>query len=136
MGSWRRDSTDAAVIRQLVDDAAMVDGVSALSGHVLDAVTRGSADLVTPACAPYPINQPGGAYGDSMGGAIIAGGISAALLHRERTGEALVVDASLLHMCAWATSFSIAMSGAFGVERKLPDSFLGLLLAPLRRGPR
>jgi mycothiol synthase len=47
VGSWRRDSTDAAMIGQLVDHAAIVDGVSALSGHVLDAVTHGAADLVT-----------------------------------------------------------------------------------------
>jgi len=33
-------------------------------------------------------------------------------------------------------SYSGATSHAFGVERKLPDGFLGLLLEPLRRGDR
>jgi sterol desaturase/sphingolipid hydroxylase (fatty acid hydroxylase superfamily) len=33
-------------------------------------------------------------------------------------------------------SYSGATSRAFGVERKLPDGFLGLLLEPLRRGDR
>ena len=40
--------------------------------------------------------SPGPRYGDSIGAMTIAGGIAAALLHRERTGEAHVVDVSLL----------------------------------------
>ena len=32
------------------------------------------------------------AFGDSIGGMYIAGGISAALLHRERTGEAVELE--------------------------------------------
>jgi crotonobetainyl-CoA:carnitine CoA-transferase CaiB-like acyl-CoA transferase len=54
--------------------------------------------------------QPGPAYGDSMGGMTIAGGISAALLKRERTGEPSVVDVSLLSTGAWAMSAGIALS--------------------------
>ena len=77
----------------------------------------GSADTSTPMGAEYPVGQPGGAYGDVLGGMTIAGGISAALLHRERTGEALIVDCSLLGMGAWATGFSIAAAAAFGLER-------------------
>jgi crotonobetainyl-CoA:carnitine CoA-transferase CaiB-like acyl-CoA transferase len=77
----------------------------------------GSADIATPDEVDYPINQPGGAYGDSLGGLVIAGGISAALLHRERTGQAKVVDCSLLAMGTWATSFTIAGAAAFGLER-------------------
>ena len=37
----------------------------------------------------------------------IAGGISAALLHRERTGEALEVDVSLLSTAWWAAGASM-----------------------------
>jgi crotonobetainyl-CoA:carnitine CoA-transferase CaiB-like acyl-CoA transferase len=77
----------------------------------------GSADIVTPPDAEYPMNQPGGAYGDTLGGLAIAGGIAAALLQRERTGEAAVIDCSLLAMGAWATSFTIAGAAAFGLER-------------------
>ena len=76
----------------------------------------GSMDIATPAGSPYPVNQPGGAYGDTMGGGTIAGGIAAALFHRERTGEAVTVDCSLLGMGAWATGFSLAMCAAFGLE--------------------
>ena len=56
----------------------------------------GVAHSVTPSDLPQPLNQPGPAFGDSIGAMTIAGGISAALLHRERTGEAKVVDVSLL----------------------------------------
>ena len=48
----------------------------------------GVAHSVTPSDLPQPLNQPGPAFGDSIGAMTIAGGISAALLHRERTGEA------------------------------------------------
>ena len=77
----------------------------------------GSSDTATGADAAYPVGQPGGAYGDVIGGLTIAGGICAALLHRDRTGEALIVDSSLLAMGAWATGFSVAASCVFGIER-------------------
>ncbi|MGH3561920.1 MAG: CaiB/BaiF CoA transferase family protein [Mycobacterium sp.] len=47
------------------------------------------------------------AFGDSIGGMNIAGGIAAALLHRERTGEALEVDVSLLSTAWWAAGASV-----------------------------
>ena len=40
-------------------------------------------------------------HGDGMAGLAFAGGICAALLHRERTGEATVVDASLMGSAVW-----------------------------------
>ncbi|MCH8131182.1 MAG: CoA transferase [Myxococcales bacterium] len=49
-----------------------------------------------------PGMQPGPGYGDSIGGMTIAGGISAALFARERTGEPSVVDISLLSTGLWA----------------------------------
>jgi len=54
--------------------------------------------------------QAGPAYGDSLGGMTIAGGIAAALFQRERTGEAAVIDVSLLNMGMWAMSSAIALS--------------------------
>jgi len=60
--------------------------------------------------------QPGPAYGDSMGGMTIAGGIAAALFRRERTGEPSVVDVSLLATGAWAMSAAIALS----LQMKMP----------------
>jgi crotonobetainyl-CoA:carnitine CoA-transferase CaiB-like acyl-CoA transferase len=70
----------------------------------------GSAASVSPAELPGVLPQPGPAYGDSMGGMTIAGGIAAALLKRERTGEPSVVDVSLLSTGAWAMSAGIALS--------------------------
>lgn len=67
----------------------------------------GSAVLVTPKELEGPLTQPGPAYGDTIGGMNIAGGIAAALFHRERTGEATEVDVSLLSSGIWATACSI-----------------------------
>jgi crotonobetainyl-CoA:carnitine CoA-transferase CaiB-like acyl-CoA transferase len=56
------------------------------------------------------LGMPGPAYGDSIGGMTIAGGISAALYARERTGEPSVVDVSLLSVGAWANGLAIDLS--------------------------
>jgi crotonobetainyl-CoA:carnitine CoA-transferase CaiB-like acyl-CoA transferase len=77
----------------------------------------GAADTVSPDQLGYPVTQPGAAFGDVIGGLTLAGGISAALLHRERTGEALTVDGSLLSTGAWAMGASLAAAAAFGIER-------------------
>src|SRR5579883_1012289 len=49
--------------------------------------------------ARWPTGMVG--HGDGMSGMTLAGGICAALLHRERTGHAPVVDASLLGTAVW-----------------------------------
>jgi crotonobetainyl-CoA:carnitine CoA-transferase CaiB-like acyl-CoA transferase len=59
-------------------------------------------------------------FGDTIGGMSIAGGIAAALLHRERTGHATEVDVSLLSTAWWA-------AGA-GLD-------LGIETGQLTRGP-
>ena len=56
----------------------------------------GTAATITPAGMPGMIAPPGPAYGDTISGTNLAGGIAAALLKRERTGEPSVVDVSLL----------------------------------------
>ena len=76
------------------------------------------ADIVT-ADGEWPVGPPGPAFGDMLGGMVIAGGICAALFHRERTGEALVVDNSLLSTALWATSGTLLSAGMFGIS-KLP----------------
>ncbi len=65
--------------------------------------------------------QPGPGYGDSLGGMTIAGGVAAALLHRERTGEATVVDVSLLATGMWAGGAAIALSLVQGRPWGVPD---------------
>jgi crotonobetainyl-CoA:carnitine CoA-transferase CaiB-like acyl-CoA transferase len=47
------------------------------------------------------------AFGDSIGAMNVAGGISAALYHREKTGEASEVDISLLSSAWWASGANI-----------------------------
>ncbi|MBK7948493.1 MAG: CoA transferase [Deltaproteobacteria bacterium] len=74
----------------------------------------GSAFGATPPGAPRPSPMPGGSYGDSLAGLTLAGGISAALFARERTGTAPVVDLSLLGMGMWAMGMAIAGSLAQG----------------------
>jgi crotonobetainyl-CoA:carnitine CoA-transferase CaiB-like acyl-CoA transferase len=67
----------------------------------------GSGWGATPVGSPRMIQLPAGAYGDSMGGAIMAGGIAAALFARDRTGEPSVLDVSLMSVGAWAMALSV-----------------------------
>ena len=66
-----------------------------------------SATLVTPKALGGPLTQPGPAYGDTIGGMNLAGGVAAALFHRERTGHATEVDVSLLSSGVWAAACAI-----------------------------
>jgi len=79
-----------------------------------------SAASATPPGMPFIVPQPGPAYGDSMGGMTIAGGIAGALLKRERSGEPSVVDVSLLGLGAWAMGAATALSLQTGKPWSLP----------------
>ncbi|GAB4908321.1 CoA transferase [Mycobacterium avium subsp. hominissuis] len=70
----------------------------------------GSALGTTPVDYDGLCVMPAGAYGDSLGGMTIAGGIAAALFARERTGETSVVDVSLLGVGAWANALSVGFA--------------------------
>jgi crotonobetainyl-CoA:carnitine CoA-transferase CaiB-like acyl-CoA transferase len=70
----------------------------------------GVASALQGADQELPPGPPSPAYGDSIGAMTIAGGIAAALLHRERTGEAHIVDVSLLGTGMWALSGAVALS--------------------------
>jgi len=61
---------------------------------------------------PYGPTQPP-AFGDLPGGQTLAGAVAAALLHRERTGQASVVDVSLLAFGMWVNSPDIVQSKLF-----------------------
>jgi crotonobetainyl-CoA:carnitine CoA-transferase CaiB-like acyl-CoA transferase len=67
-----------------------------------------SAWSATPPDSPRIINQPAGAYGDSIGGMTIAGGIAGALFWRERTGETSVVDVSLMSVGTWMMGLNVS----------------------------
>ena len=68
--------------------------------------TRPEYDLV--------VNPPAPGFGDSIGAMTIAGGIMGALFHRERTGEATIVDVSLLGTGLWAMGQAVALVAADG----------------------
>src|SRR5271165_5465904 len=73
----------------------------------------GVGSALMPADARYPIGgRP--AFGDLAGGMAIAGGIAAALGQRANSGEAPIVDVSLLGLAMWQLSPDIVASGLYG----------------------
>lgn len=68
----------------------------------------GVGHAMTPPELEGPLSQGIMAFGDSIGGMFIAGGISAALFNRERTGEGVELDVSLLSSAWWASGANIA----------------------------
>jgi crotonobetainyl-CoA:carnitine CoA-transferase CaiB-like acyl-CoA transferase len=80
----------------------------------------GISHALTPPGAPGPIMQRA-AFGDSTGGALLAGGIAAALFKRERTGEAPLVDLSLLGSAMWLMAPDIIATKLLGVDLPAGD---------------
>ncbi len=77
--------------------------------------SRGSvAHMLTEPGKP-PIMQRA-AFGDTIGATFIAGGIAAALYHREKTGEGSVVDVSLLGTAVWLMAPDILAALLLGHE--------------------
>jgi crotonobetainyl-CoA:carnitine CoA-transferase CaiB-like acyl-CoA transferase len=70
----------------------------------------GTAATITPPETEGMIGPPGPAYGDTISGTNLAGGIAAALLKRERTGEPSVVDVSLLGSGLWSLGHTVALT--------------------------
>jgi crotonobetainyl-CoA:carnitine CoA-transferase CaiB-like acyl-CoA transferase len=79
---------------------------------VASGAERPEYDLV-----PLP---PAPGFGDSIGAMTIAGGIMGALFHRERTGEATIVDVSLLGVGLWAMGQALALSLVLDTPWKPP----------------
>ena len=73
---------------------------------------------LTPEELDGPLAQGIPAFGDSTGGMNIAGGISAALFHRERTGKAAELDVSLLSTAWWSAGTAIDMQLEAGVAKR------------------
>jgi len=84
----------------------------------------GVADRLTPPGAPLVQQRP--AFGDFTGGMFLAGGIAGALFHRERSGEGIEVDVSLLGNAAWIMAPDIVAAMTYGFE--LPQS--GMMGSP------
>ena len=89
-------------------------GYDALSWWYRGSLGQTAMDL---SGAEWPAHMVG--HGDGMSGMAFAGGICAALLHRERTGEAKLVDASLLGTAVWFNG----------------PALLGAQVAPIERHP-
>ena len=75
----------------------------------------GIAHSMTPPELEGPLTQGIPAFGDSIGGMFIAGGISAALFNRERTGEGCELDVSLLSTAWWASGALVSQGMEKGV---------------------
>jgi crotonobetainyl-CoA:carnitine CoA-transferase CaiB-like acyl-CoA transferase len=83
--------------------------------------TRGGIGYaLTPEELPGVMSQGIPAFGDTIGGTFIAGGIAGALFHRERTGKAAEVDVSLMSAAAWAYASSMAMNMEYGFQIRSP----------------
>lgn len=79
--------------------------------------SRGGVGYVSAdAEADYPPPMPGAAFGDLQSGLYAAGGVAAALLGRERTGESQVVDVSLLGAAVWGTGPHIAATSCYDID--------------------
>jgi crotonobetainyl-CoA:carnitine CoA-transferase CaiB-like acyl-CoA transferase len=76
-----------------------------------------AASLMMPEDSEPPFQRA--AFGDGIGGMTIAGGIAAALFHRERTGEPQLVDVSLLGAAMWVMSPDIVAAKLLD-QPKLP----------------
>ena len=90
----------------------------------------GVASAVTPDGSPHVLQQPTGAFGDSISGAILAGGIAAALAQRATTGKVSVVDSSLLGTVMWVMQTGIVGATVAGVN-ELPKLSRDLVPNPL-----
>ncbi len=92
----------------------------------------GTARTITPPDMPGMIGPPGPAYGDTISGTNLAGGIAAALLKRERTGEPSVVDVSLLGSGLWSMGHTVALTNHLGERMEaFPPGVHGSPINPL-----
>lgn len=89
----------------------------------------GVAYTLTPFGTDTPAVQ-GPGFGDLQGGATLAGGVCAALFHRERTGEPTIVDSSLLAQAMWSIAPSISAADFFDIDG-IPGAPPGLAINPL-----
>ena len=74
----------------------------------------GRGSLADSAAKAANVDIPPGliGHGDGMSGHTLAGGVCAALFHRERTGYAPVVDGSLMGTAIWFNGLAINAAGA------------------------
>ncbi len=81
---------------------------------------RGGSGMGGKQVGDPPSMQPGAAYGDSIGGMTIAGGIAGALFARERTGKPSIVDISLVGTGVWSMGCSLTAAMLSGGGPTIP----------------
>lgn len=81
------------------------------------------------------VGLPGSGFGDSLSALAIAGGIMGALFHRERTGEAEVVDVSLLGTGLWAMAQPLALALLDDKPQAAPGAASPAMMAMVTRNP-
>jgi len=77
----------------------------------------GVSSSLTEENAEDPVGPPGPAFGDTLSGSMLAGGICAAIAKRAMTGEPSTVDVSLFGAAMWSMQRTIAQSTFEGVAR-------------------
>lgn len=82
----------------------------------------GISAAVTPPDYGRPLGQPSGAFGDSISGMALAGGVAGALLRRERTGKGAVVDVSLMGTAMWSMQMAIVGAAVMGATPPEDDT--------------
>ena len=87
----------------------------------------GIATALTPPDMDIPLAQGIGGFGDSVGGMNLTAGVAAALFHRERTGEAIEIDVSLLSTAWWAAGVGVNVASLTGKPMRTAGSRLGSL---------
>ena len=78
--------------------------------------SRGSVSASVTPDGSEPIGMPSGAFGDSLSGMALAGGIAAALAQKEKTGEGGLVDGSLLGTAMWAMQMATIGAAVAGLD--------------------
>jgi crotonobetainyl-CoA:carnitine CoA-transferase CaiB-like acyl-CoA transferase len=86
-----------------------------------DAITfwarGGVSSSLTEDGADHPVGPPGPAFGDTLSGSMLAGGICAAIAKRALTGEASEVDVSLLGAAMWSMQRYICQATADNIDK-------------------
>lgn len=86
-----------------------------------DAITfwarGGISSALTEWDADYPVGPPGPAFGDTLSGSMLAGGICAALVKRLKSGKGSEIDVSLLGGAMWSMQRYICQATADDIDR-------------------
>ena len=89
----------------------------------------GIAHAITPRDLDGIIPPPLPAFGDTISGSNLAGGIAAALFKLARTGEPSVVDVSLLSSAVWASG--LGLDGTLYTDFVWQGNPVGLFVSPI-----